>query len=149
MKTHPLPFLRPGLFAALTFSARMLPAQESFTIAWSAISGGGGASTAPAEFTLAGTSVGQLTAGDPSGEPGEFNLTSGYWTFPFEPPVDLHLAMQLNGGTVTLTWDANGPPVVLESSADLELWAPVDPQPVTPFFQEPEGARSFFRLSRP
>ena len=149
MKTHSLPFLRPGLFAALTFSARLLPAQESFTIPWSAISGGGGASTAPAEFTLAGTSVGQLTAGDPSGAPGEFNLTSGYWTFPFEPPMDLHLAMQLDAGAVTLTWDANGPPVVLESSADLELWAPVNPQPNGPSFVETEGARRYYRLTRP
>lgn len=125
------------------------PAQDSYTIAWSSVSGGGGASSGPSEFTLTGSSVGQLTAGDPSGEPGEFNVTAGYWTFLFEPPMDLHLVMQLDGGIVTLTWDAGGPPVVLQSSADLELWAPVDPQPVTPFFQEAEGARSFFRLTRP
>ncbi len=125
-------------------------AQESFTLAWSAVSGGGGgASPATAEFTLGGSSVGQMTEGDASGEPGEFDLTGGYWTFPFEPPMDLNLTMQLDGGTVTLTWDATPAPVVLESSGDMELWAPVDPQPAAPFFQEPEGARSFYRLTRP
>ena len=122
-------------------------AQESFTLAWSSVSGGGGgASPAAAEFTLGGSSVGQMSAGDASGEPGEFSITTGYWTFPFEPPMDLNLTMQLDGSTVTLTWDAGGPPVVLESSEDMELWAPVDPQPATPFFQEPESARKFYRL---
>jgi hypothetical protein len=124
-------------------------AQDSFTIAWSTIAGGGGASTEPAEFALRGSTVGQLTAGEPAGEPGEFSVSGGYWTFDFNPPVDLHLAMQLNGGTVTLTWDAAGPPVVLESSGDLELWAPVDPQPAGPLFIEPEGERRYYRLSRP
>jgi len=123
-------------------------AQESFTLAWSSVSGGGGgASPAAAEFTLGGASVGQMTAGDASGEPGEFDITGGYWTFEFEPPMpDLNLTMQLDGGTVTLTWDAGGPTVVLESSEDMELWAPVAPQPAAPFFQEPEGGRKFYRL---
>ena len=122
-------------------------AQESFTIAWSSLDGGGGQSAGAGEFTLAGSSVGQMTAGDPdSGPPGEFDITGGYWTFQLEPPLDLNLTMQLDAGTVTLTWDATAPPVVLESSTDLELWTPVDPQPATPFFQEPEGARMFYRL---
>ncbi len=140
MKT-PLPILA----ALLGFSGSAL-AQESFTIAWSSLDGGGGPSAGPAEFTLGGSSVGQMTAGDASGEPGEFDITGGYWTFEYEPPMDLNLTMQLDGGTVTLTWDTTPAPVVLESSGDMELWAPVDPQPATPFYQEPEGARKFYRL---
>ena len=135
------------LFTSLAVCSTLARSQESFTLAWSSVSGGGGASAEAAEFTLGGSSVGQMAAGDASGEPGEFDITGGYWTFEFEPPVpDLNLAMQLEGGTVTLTWDAGGPPVVLESSEDMELWMPVDPQPPTPFFQEPEGARKFYRL---
>jgi hypothetical protein len=135
--------------AALLGACPYAPAQDSFTLAWSSVSGGGGGSSGPAEFTLAGSSVGQLSAGESSGGKGEFTVTSGYWTFDFEPPPDRNLTMQLDGSTVTLTWDAGGPPVVLESSEDLELWTPVDPQPTTPFFQEPEGARRYFRLVPP
>ena len=121
-------------------------AQESFTLAWSSVSGGGGGpSSSTAEFTLGGSSVGQMTAGDASGEPGEFDITGGYWTFPYEP-LDLHLTMQLLSSTVILTWDAPPTPVVLESSEDMTLWAPVVPQPATPFFQEAEGTRRFYRL---
>jgi hypothetical protein len=125
-------------------------AQDSFTIAWSTISGGSGASAGPAEFTLAGSSVGQLSAGKSPGEPGEFDVSGGYWTFEFEPPppLDLNLRMQLDGGTVTLTWDDSGPPAVLESSTDLQLWEAVDPQPAAPPFIEPEGARRYYRLTR-
>ena len=138
-----------SIFAALLGTCGSGFAQDSFTIAWFSISGGGGASTEPGEFPLAGSSVGQFSTGEPTGEPGEFSLTGGYWTFDFDALPDLHLAMLLEGGTVTLTWDAGGPPVVLESSADLDLWAPVDPQPAGPPFIEPEGARRYYRLSRP
>lgn len=125
-------------------------AQDSFTVAWSAISSGGGSSPEPAEFMLQGSALGQFSAGDASAEPGEFDVTGGYWTFPMQPSLpDLHLAMQINGDTITLTWDEEGPPVVLESSADLALWEPVEPQPAAPFFQESTGLRRFYRLSSP
>jgi len=140
MKIHRLLLLGAALVTPAT-------AQDSFTIAWSTISGGSGASPSPGEFTLAGSSVGQLAAGRPSGEPGEFDVSGGYWIFTFEPPIDLHLAMNLDGGTVTLTWDASARPVILESSPDLELWQAVDPQPDGPSFTEPEGERRFYRLT--
>jgi hypothetical protein len=54
--------------------------------------------------------------------------------------------MALTGGTVTLTWLLPVLPVILESSGNLQLWTPVEPQPATPFFQEPESARKFYRL---
>ena len=133
------------LLSVLT--SRDLPAQESFTIAWSSLDGGGGPSAGPAEFTLGGSSVGQAAAGGGTGEPGEFSVAGGYWTFPYEPLPDL--VMQLDSGTVTLTWSPAAVPVVLESSEDMELWAPVDPQPATPFFQEPEFGRRYYRLSPP
>src|SRR6188508_1554001 len=116
------------LVSLLLVSALRLAAQESFTIAWSSIDGGGGPSVGAAEFTLGGSSLGQMAVGNPdSGPSGEFDITGGYWTFELEPPPDLNLTMLLDGGTVTLTWDAGANPVVLESSADLKLWAPVTP----------------------
>jgi hypothetical protein len=136
--------LAAGLFL---FTAPHAQAQDTFSLAWATIDGGGGRSTTPAEFTLAGSSVGQFEAGNTGGGlPGEFSVASGFWTFSWEPPPLPELTMTLAAGTVTLTWAAPAPPVTLESSADLELWTPVDPQPATPFFQEPEGARMFYRL---
>jgi hypothetical protein len=149
MKTQASLIFAAALLAALHVLPGTAAAQESFTIAWSSLDGGGGPSAGEAEFTLGGSSVGQMSVGDPSGEPGEFDLTGGFWTFPFEPSLDLNLTMQLDGGTVTLTWDAGGASVVLESSEDMELWGPVDPQPATPFFQETEGTRRFYRLAPP
>lgn len=134
-----------AILAQFTALLATASAQDSFTIAWSSLDGGGGPSSGAAEFTLGGASVGQMAAGDASGVPGEFHITGGYWTFPYEP-LDLHLTIQVLNGTVTLTWDAAPVPVVLQSSEDLNLWAPVDPQPATPFFQEAEGTRSFYRL---
>ena len=129
-------------------AAAKLTAQDTFTITWSTIGSGGGPSAGAAEFTFAGYSVGQFAAGDSAGgPPGEFDITGGYWAFEFmPPPADLNLTMQLSGGMVTLTWDEPATPVVLESSANLDLWAPVAPQPATPFFQEPGSARRFYRL---
>ena len=135
------------LLSLFLVSALKPGAQESFTIAWSSLDSGGGPSSGAAEFTLAGSSLGQMSAGDPdSGPPGEFDITGGYWTFDLEPPPDLNLTMHLDGGIVTLTWETPVSHVVLESSDDLQLWTPVNPQPVTPVFQEPEGTRRFYRL---
>ena len=139
--------LHAAILAALLTVGR---AQDSFTIEWSSIDGGGGPVTGDGEFTLTGSSLGQATAGDPDdGPPGEFAISGGYWTFDLEPPPELNLAMQLDGDTVTLTWADGGFTVVLESSADLDLWEPVDPQPAGPPFQEPSGQRRFYRLTRP
>jgi|GEM_PF-4774072 len=147
--TH-LPAFRRS-FSPLVAALLMIPcavfSQESFSIEWSAIDGGGGLTGGAGEFSITGSSIGQFAAGDPDGgPPGEFDITGGYWTFELEPPVDRNLTMQLDGGTVTLTWDAGASPVVLESSADLELWGPVDPQPAGPPFAEPSGQRRFYRL---
>jgi hypothetical protein len=131
-------------------SASFLPAaaQESFTIPWSVITGGGSAGSGPGEFTVSAASIGQFAAGDPDNEvAGEFAVTGGVWAFEYQPPPNLNLTMQLDGGMVTLTWQATVTPVVLESSENLDLWAPVNPQPAVPFFQEPEGARKFYRLT--
>lgn len=117
---------------------------------WSLVGGGGGASGETGEFTVAGSSVGQLGGGESTAsESGEFAISSGHWAFLFALP-DLNLTMSLDGITVTLTWDAGGPPVVLERSFDMHQWSPVSPQPTEPIFQEPEdGLRAFYRLRLP
>jgi hypothetical protein len=141
----------PHLFSLaavlVLFTAPHARAQDAFSLAWATIDGGGGRSTTPAEFTLAGSSVGQFESGNTTGgPPGEFSVASGFWSFEYAPPPLPELSMSLTGGTVTLTWQEPALPVVLESSADLELWAPVDPQPAAPFFQEPEAVRKYYRL---
>jgi hypothetical protein len=132
-------------FAALAAGSALTRAQDTFSVEWSTLDGGGGPSTATGAFTLEG-SIGQFAAGDSGGAPtGEFSVSSGYWTFEPEP-LDGGLVMHLSGGTVSLTWNP-APPMILESSANLSLWTPVTPQPSTPFFQEPATAvRRFYRL---
>jgi hypothetical protein len=129
-------------------STAALAAQDDFTLDWSSISAGGLIETAgPGEFTIEGT-IGQLAADEPaSGPTGEFSISGGYWAFTLNEPVDLGMTVHLGGGVVTLTWDdSTGIPVVLESSGDLQLWEPVNPQPPHPPFIEPAGQRRYYRL---
>src|SRR5262249_21306406 len=110
----------------------VLCAQDTYTLDWSSISGGAQTDNPGAgEFTIQST-LGQITAVAPAGgTPGEYSVSSGYWTFTLDEPLDLDLGltMQLNGAAVTLTWDdSTGIPVRLESSADLQIWVPVNPQ---------------------
>jgi hypothetical protein len=123
-------------------------AQDEFSIGWSLISGGGTTTAGAAgEFTIE-ASIGQFAAIDAAVDPGsEFSLSGGYWTFALNEPLELGLAMQINGGTVSLTWDdSTGVAVKLESSTDLQLWTPVNQQPLHPPFLEPTGQRRFYRL---
>jgi hypothetical protein len=122
-------------------------AQDSFTIDWIAI-GGSSHTAAGGEFSLTGF-IGQPVPGESGGgSAGEFSLTGGFWTLE-ETPMELGFAMRREGGTVTLTWDnTRGIPVVLESSANLNLWAPVVPQPAGPPFTESAASRRYYRLRR-
>jgi hypothetical protein len=124
-------------------------AQDEFRIDWSLISGGVATSAGAAgEFSI-DASIGQFAAIDAAVDPGsEFSLSGGYWSFTLNEPLDLGLAMQISGGTVSLSWDdSTGVRVQLESSADLQLWQPVSPQPQHPPFLDVTGARrQFYRL---
>ena len=136
-------------FVCLLVAASAAAGQDTFRIEWSTIDSGGSPPPGTGEFTVAG-SIGHFDTGSATGEPpGEFDITGGYWTFDLETPLDLGLKMQLDGGTVTLTWDGSTDiPVVLESSVDLQLWEPVSPQPSAPLFLEPAGTRRYYRLTR-
>lgn len=135
----------PALFACLLTAA---PAQDSFSLRWASLDGGGGPSPAAvaAGFSLGGSSVGQWDARTPADEASAFSLTGGFWSFFPDLPT---LRLSLEGGMVTLSWDDFGTPAVLETSSDLVLWEAVEPQPVTPAFEEPGGNRKFYRLVRP
>ena len=136
------------LIALLLLPGAPLFAQDAYSVSWSTFDGGGGPSSGEGEFTLGGSSLGQMSAGrEEDGEFGEFSVTGGYWTFELEP-LEVHLTLRLEGGDVILTWDENAPPVILESSADLQLWEPVDPQPAGPPFLESQTDRKFYRLIR-
>ena len=65
--------MKPILCALLSFAA--LTARGQYTLDWSKIAGGGGASS-NAPFALTGT-IGQPDAGRMSG--GGFNITGGFW----------------------------------------------------------------------
>src|SRR6187399_1210445 len=80
--------------------------QDYFSIDWSSVPGGGGsAESSPDEFSVEST-IGLLTTGAGSaGIPGEFGVSSGYWTFTLNEPLDLGLALDIAGGSLTLTWD--------------------------------------------
>ena len=131
-------------------SAAVLRAQSTFTIDWSSITSGSTASPGTGECSLTG-SVGQLAPGIPAGgAAGSFSLTGGYWAAE-ESPMELGLAMQRTGNTVTLTWDGSrGIPVVLEQSADMRTWVPVSPQPTGASFTENIAtvSRRSYRLRR-
>ncbi len=133
----------------IALSIAPLSGQEDvFTLDWSSFSGGGhSAFEGGGEFSVEGT-LGQFSGGAvPSGQSGEFSVSGGYWTFTLNEPLDLGITMQFNGSTVTLTWDDSaGIPVLLESSADLELWVPVQPQPWYPPFPDASARRRFYRL---
>jgi hypothetical protein len=130
-------------------TASGLTAQDIYTLDWSLITGGGQSADAGAgEFTVEST-LGQVSAGTPAGgTSGEFGVSSGYWSFTLNEPLDLGLAMQITGSGVTLTWDdSSGIAVQLESSPDLQLWQAVYPQPQFPPFLDVTGARRhFYRL---
>lgn len=132
----------------LLLSPAFLCAQDTYTLEWSSISGGAGAdSPGTGEYTVQST-LGQITAGNPSsGASGEYSVSNGYWTFTLNEPLSLDLVMQLSSTSVTLTWnDTTGIPIRLENSADLQLWNAVNSQPAHPPFIEPAVVRRFYRI---
>jgi len=129
---------------SVVLSAAVLSAQDSYTLDWSALTGGGStAGSGTGEYTVA-ASLGQFAAATTAGT-GEYRVSGGYWTFTLNEPLDLGITMQLSGGAVSLTWDdSTGVPVQIESSADLQLWIPLNTQP--PPFLDSSAQRRFYRL---
>lgn len=132
----------------LTFLLGAAGVRAQITLEWSTSDGGGGAS-AGGSYTLNGT-IAQTDASAPAtdGLPGGFSLEGGYWTFPDLSAPAPEMTMVFDGGFVALAWPDPGFAVVLESSDDLDLWAPVDPQPEINAWAEPEQQRRFYRLRR-
>lgn len=120
-------------------------ARAQYSLQWHTSDAGGGESTG-GSYSLNGT-IAQPDAAAPSAGDG-YTLQSGYWTFPDISAPLPDLTLTLDSGFVILTWDDPGFPVVLEASADLDLWTPVDPLPATNAWAEAESARRFYRLSR-
>ena len=128
--------------------ATILCAQDIYTLDWSNIGSGANPDVSSAgEYTVQST-LGQFGAADAAGGDGEFSVSGGYWSFTLNEPLDLGLAMQIDGGTVTLSWnDSAEIPVRLESSPDLQLWQPVSPEPPHPPILDVSGVkRRFYRL---
>ena len=136
MKTQPILIL---LILATAGHAR-----AQFTLDWSTADAGGGECSGGA-YSLRGT-IAQTDAAAPASG-GTLSLDGGYWTFPDASPPLPELVIRLDSGFVILNWQETDTAVVLESSTDLQLWLPVDPQPVTNVWAAPQSERGFFRLS--
>lgn len=92
------------LTAPLLASAAFAQSGGGFTLDWSTLDGGGGASTGGG-FTLAGT-IGQPDAGVMTGD--GFAVTGGFWSLfsthlPTQPPS---LSIRRTGANAVLAWPA-------------------------------------------
>ena len=121
-------FVLAAFFAVFTISQAAAQSGGSFAIESSTIDSGGGLSSG-GTFALAGT-IGQPDAGTHAG--GTFALRGGFWqafivSMPEAPPLSLRL---VSGPRALLAWPVTNGLWQLESSTDLENWAPVpgDPQ---------------------
>lgn len=82
MKAHLFPLFCARLAALLLLWAGVAPAQDTFGIGWSTVTGGGALRSGAGEFTMSGA-IGQFSAGtNPVGPPTEFSMTGGFWTLP-------------------------------------------------------------------
>ncbi len=127
------------LFLLLTLAG----ARAQYSIDWSTTDAGGGSSSGGV-YALSGT-VGQSDAAAVA-TGGSFSLDGGYWTFTDPAPPMPEMSLTLDSGFAILTWPDPGIPVVLETSTDLSLWTPVDPQPAARVWAEEQSNRSYYRL---
>ncbi len=123
------------------FNAGALHAQ--LTLEWSTADSGGGTSSGGA-YSVSGTFA-QSDASPPAAG-GGFSLEGGYWTFPPDELALPEMTIALDNGVVLLTWADPGFAVLLETSSDLSIWAPVDPPPAGNYYYDFESARRFYRL---
>ncbi len=145
--SHPL---RAGVLAIALGGA----AFAAFSIPWHTQENGGGRSTGAAgasTFAVTGT-VGQFDASAGGASGGGFSLNGGYWARAVGSGPPLTIIPQ-PGGTALLQWQANAAGWHLESSENLDSWAPMGgvltgagTLPITP---DPGTPRQFFRLARP
>lgn len=90
------------LMAPLLAASALAQSGVGFTLDWSTIDGGGGASTGGG-FTLAGT-IGQPDAGVMTGD--GFEVTSGFWSLfsTHLPPQPPSLSIRRTGANAVLAW---------------------------------------------
>ena len=111
-----LPITCPSV-ALLLFAIASSHAQ-SFAIDWFTIDGGGGTSTGGV-FSVSGT-IGQPDAGNQSG--GNYTLLGGFWSAvsPVQTPgAPTLFIVNLQSGSVKMTWTPNTPGFVLQEAATL------------------------------
>src|SRR5262245_54934975 len=96
---------------------------QQFSIAWSKIAGGGGAS-AGGQYDLRGT-IGQHDAGGPMTN-GQYSVIGGFWALPQAIQVTGAPSLAITPaapGFATLSWTPGTPGFVLQESANLnEDW---------------------------
>ncbi|MBI5385708.1 MAG: hypothetical protein HZA90_13600 [Verrucomicrobia bacterium] len=130
--------------AALLWPAAVLHAQ-SYSIDWFTVGGGGGTS-ADAQYSLTGT-PGQPEAGGPMAG-GSFSLTGGFWSaVSVEPTVEAPRLAAANSGpnAVVVSWSDSSGRWILEQSPSLSSpsWTDCPLSPVV------EGGRCRVTVSPP
>jgi len=140
------------IFGLLIFGAVVCSGKaQSYSIAWSTIDGGGGAST-NGQFSLTGT-VGQPDSG-PIMTNGQFSIAGGFWVLPQAIQVEgaPTLAITRAGpGFATISWTPNTSSFVLQEVRNLSAanWTNSPSGSTNPITLPTDGAARFFRLHKP
>lgn len=124
---------------------------ENYSITWSSMDGGGGAS-AGGQYSLSGT-VGQFDAGaEMAGGP--FSLLGGFWALPIQVQIEggptLTITLTSNQG-VRLSWTPVPSGFVLQESAVVtpESWTDSPSGASNPVILSAGSAAKYFRLRKP
>jgi len=136
-------------------SAFCLYAQAQYSIDWSTVDGGGGASTGGV-YTVTGT-IGQPDAGTLTG--GNYTLTGGFWSIlaAVQTPGAPYLTVTRSNNTVVVSWPLPATGWVLQATNALPQVSAPWPQINPPYetnglnlqFTEPSPAgNKFYRLHK-
>ena len=143
--------MKSSLFSSVGVVLVAISASAQYTIDWSKIAGGGGAS-AGGGYSLTGT-IGQPDAGSTMTN-GQFSVTGGFWVLPQvvqtvgAPKLSIAPAAP---GYATLSWTPNLPGFVAQETWSLSPanWTNSPSGATNPVTLPTDVLAKFFRLSKP
>ncbi len=139
------------LFFCFLLSAFFFPALAQYSIDWSTIDVGGGASTSGV-YTVTGT-IGQPDAGAPMTN-GQYSVTGGFWALPLavQTPEAPTLTIAPGApGFALISWTPNTPGFVLQETPSLAPtnWVSSPSGPANPVVVPATLPTKFYRLHKP